>query len=180
MTPFSKVASWDVVHKKAYWDRQVPLGRWRERVAQGHRSYLPDAVKYMEATEFVVFYGKEAFVQDWPRLRTLVPQENLRFTPLYNLVWSKLAGGGFNLMPFPDFYVLSPRRRDFLKAVAQKPGRNIYAVAKSLDMPYKRAHEHAHALMQEHKIRGREVSSHGRRQTRLYPGYLPVTEPAHA
>jgi hypothetical protein len=48
MKPLAEVESWDVVSRKAYWDRDVALEKWREKVAEGHRSYLPDAVSAMD------------------------------------------------------------------------------------------------------------------------------------
>ena len=47
--------SWEVVSQKAYWDRDVNLDNWRQRIALGHRSYLPDAVIAMHAKEFLHF-----------------------------------------------------------------------------------------------------------------------------
>jgi hypothetical protein len=52
-----EVASWEVVSKKAYWDRDIPLEKCRSQVSTAHRSYLPDAVFWMDVSEFVHFYG---------------------------------------------------------------------------------------------------------------------------
>ncbi|HEY7804282.1 MAG TPA: hypothetical protein VIC30_07610, partial [Orrella sp.] len=89
------IEPWEVVSKKAYWDRDVDLQKWRDRVAAGHRSYLPDAIKVMHPREFIHFYGKKAFVLDWPRLRALLPKDIHRHCPFYDVFWSQLAGGGY-------------------------------------------------------------------------------------
>lgn len=143
------IEPWDVVSKKAYWDRNVEPQQWRDRIAIGHRSYLPDAIKAMRPLEFIHFYGRDTFVLDWPRLRALLPKNVHTHCPFYDVFWSQLAGGGYNLKPFPDHYELPERRRQFLRAVAKIPGKSIYEVAKSLDMQYRRAHDHALALIRD-------------------------------
>jgi hypothetical protein len=78
------VDSWETLSKKVYWDRDVPLERWRERISTGHRSYLPAAVSTMTPTEFVRFYGLSKFKRDWPALRAKLSKESredtLRFS----------------------------------------------------------------------------------------------------
>lgn len=174
MKPMTKEASWETVSKKAYWDRDVPLEKWRDRVSSGHRSYLPDAVAGMDVSEFVHFYGAKRFVRDWPLLRSHLPEKIARKAGVYDLAWSRLAGGGWNLRPSPDFNAMPERRRQFMAAVAKTPGNNIYEVAKSLGMQYRRAHEHAVNLMQAGKVRGKEVVMGGHRKTKLYPAYGEV------
>lgn len=171
MKPPTEVESWEAVSKKAYWDRDIPLEKWRDRVSTGHRSYLPNAVTGMEVSEFAHFYGVRRFVQDWPFLRAQLPEKAARKTGIYDLAWSWLAGGGWNLRPSPDFCAMPKRRRQFLVAVAKTPGRSIYEVAKSLGMHYRRAHEHAVNLIQAGKVRGKDVVEDGRRKTKLYPAY---------
>lgn len=163
------IEPWDVVSKKAYWDRNVKLDKWRDRIAIGHRSYLPDAVRAMHPREFIYFYGSQSFVVDWPRLRALLPKNVQVYCPFYDVFWSQLAGGGYNLKPFPDYYELPERRRQFLTVVAKNPGKSIYEVAKTLDMQYRRAHDHATALIQANRIKGREVIDGSRRKIKLYP-----------
>lgn len=166
-----KTDTWEVVSKKAYWDRDVPLEKWLERVSTGHRSYLPDAVSGMSVADFVHFYGVERFVRDWPTLRPLLPEKVAKKTGVYDLAWSKLAGGGWNLRPVPDFNAMPERRRQFFVAVARTPGKSIYEVAKLLGMQYRRAHDHAISLILEGKIRGADAIEGGRRKTKLYPSY---------
>jgi hypothetical protein len=166
-----KPENWEAVSKKAYWDRDVPLEKWRERISTGHRSYLPDAVSGIDVAEFVHFYGAERFVRDWPTLRPLLPGKVAKRTGVYDLAWSRLAGGGWNLRPVPDFNAMPERRRQFFVAVARSPGKSIYEVAKSLGMQYRRAHDHALNLIREGKIRGADVMEGGHRKTKLYPSY---------
>lgn len=161
--------SWEVVSKKAYWDRDVNLDNWRERVALGHRSYLPDAVIAMHAKEFLHFYGVKPFVQDWPRLRAQLPPNIANKVALYDVFWSQLAGGGYNLKP--DFHQMPKRRREFLISVAKHPGKSIDEIAKRLDMQYRRAHGHASALIGAGRIKGRAFFEGGRRKIKLYPAY---------
>lgn len=171
MRSLSEVESWEAVSKKVYWDREIPLEKWSERVSTGHRSYLPDAVAGMDVLEFVHFYGVKHFIHDWPLLRPLVPKNIVRKVYVYDLAWSKLAGGGWNLRPTSDFNAMPERRRQFLTEVSKIPGRSIYAVAKSLGMQYRRAYEHSVNLIQTGKIRGKEVLEGGHRKTKLYPTY---------
>jgi hypothetical protein len=171
MKPLTELQSWETVSKKAYWDRDVSLKKWREMVAVGHPSYLPDAVSGMDVPEFVHYYGAQRFIADWPLLRTRLPDKVARNACLHDVAWSRLVGGGWNLRPSVDFTAMPQRRRQFLVAVCKSPGRNIYEVANSLGMQYRRAHEHAVSLMQDGKIRGRQVVDGGRRKTKLYPAY---------
>ena len=171
MKKMADVESWESVSRKVYWDRDVALEKWREKVALGHPSYLPDAVSGMEVAEFVHFYGVQQFIRDWPVLRARLPEMLARKAGGYDMVWSQLVGGGWNLKPFPDFNTLPERRRQFLIAVAQTPGKSIYELAKALGLQYRRAHEHAVNLIREGKMRGAEVVENGRRKTRLYPSY---------
>jgi hypothetical protein len=171
MKPMQKTATWEAVSKKAYWDRDVSLEKWRDRVSAGHPSYLPDAVAGMNVSEFVHFYGAKKFVSDWPLLRAHLPGEIARKAGVYDLAWSRLAGGGWNLRPSPDLNAMPERRRQFMVAVAKTPGSNIYELAKLLGMQYRRAHEHAVNLMQAGKVRGKQVVEGGRSKTRLYPAY---------
>jgi hypothetical protein len=171
MKPMVKGASWEAVSRKAYWDRDVPLEKWRERISTGHRSYLPDAVSAMAVAEFIHFYGVNRFVRDWPVLRAHLPDKVAEKAGVYDLAWSRLAGGGWNLKPSQDFNAMPARRRQFLVTVARTPGKSIYEVAKSLGMQYRRAHEHAVNLIREGKIRGSDVVEGGHRKIKLYPSY---------
>jgi hypothetical protein len=163
------IEPWDVVSKKAYWDRDVDLHKWRDRIAIGHRSYLPDAVTAMHPREFIHFYGRQPFVSAWPKLRAMLPEQVARQCGLYDVFWSQLAGGGYNLKPLPDFYALPTRRHEFLTAVARTPGKSIYEIGKSLGLQYRRAHDHAVALMHDKRIKGRAVMDGNRRKIKLYP-----------
>ena len=171
MRPHMEVEPWEAVSKKAYWDRDIPLEKWQDRVSIGHRSYLPDAVTGMDVSEFAHFYGLRKFVRDWPLLRAKLPEKSVRKAGVYDMAWSRLAGGGWNLRPTPDFSTMPERRRQFMIAVAKAPGRSIYEIAKSLGMQYRRAHEHAVNLIQAGKVRGKEVVEDGHRKTKLYPTY---------
>ncbi|MCY7308875.1 MAG: hypothetical protein LH632_22640, partial [Rhodoferax sp.] len=106
--------SWEDVSKKTYWDRAVPLDKWREKVSEGHRSYLPDAVSTMTPVEFIAFYGVERFKLDWPVLRAALTQLAAKRAGVYDIAWSRLIGGGWNLKPPEDFYLMPARRRQFL------------------------------------------------------------------
>ncbi|QKE41739.1 MAG: hypothetical protein HO274_10790 [Ferrovum myxofaciens] len=160
---------WAIVSKKVYWDRDVPLDRWCEKISAGHRSYLPDAVSTMKPAEFIRFYGRENFVQDWPAIRAKLPGESLQYAPMFDLAWSQAAGGGFNLRPAEDFYSIPEKRRAFLTEVARHPGVSIYAASKALGLQYRRSHDHATRLMAEGRIRAVEAVRNGRRALMLYP-----------
>jgi len=169
--------TWETVAKRAYWDRDVSLDVWREKVREGHPSYLPDAVSAMSAAQFIHFYGAQGFLLDWPAMRSKLPATVAGKAGMYDLIWSKLAGGGWNLKPAPDYYLLPKRRREFLAQVARDPGESIYQVAKSLHMQYRRAHDHATALVSEGKIRTVEAVEDGHRKLKLFPSYPPWSNP---
>lgn len=171
MKPRNTIEPWDAVSKKVYWDRDVALDKWREMVHAGHRSYLPDAVATMDVTEFVHFYGAKQFVLDWPTLRSSLPGPVAQRAGTYDLAWSRLAGGGWNLRPVKDFHDMPRRRKQFMVQVALSPGKSIYELAKSLGMQYRRAHEHAQTLIKEGKLRDREGVENGHRKRHLFPSY---------
>jgi hypothetical protein len=173
---FKDVEPWAIVSKKAFWDRDVELDVWRKRASACHPSYLPDAVKYMSAPEFIVHYGIPTYKLDWPRLRAHLLASNK--TPpfgfgLFDLFWGLLINGAKYMRPVEDFYSMPPRKRQLYTAIGTDFGGSIYAYAKRLGMQYKLCFEYAKELQQEGKIRQEKSISNGRRVTRL----LPTTGP---
>lgn len=171
------VDSWETLSKKVYWDRDVPLERWRERISVGHRSYLPAALSTMTPAEFVRFYGLSQFKRDWPALRAKLPKKTVKYAPVFDLAWSQAVGGGWNLRPTEDYFSMPERRRDFLTQVARVPGMSIYEVAKSLGLQYRRAHDHAANLLRDGKIRAVETIERGHRKMKLFPTYASPEAP---
>lgn len=169
MKPRSEIEPWDTVSKKVYWDRDVALDKWKAMVSTGHPSYLPDAVATMDVVEFLHFYGAKQFAQDWPVLRGLLPAASIRRAGTYDMAWSRLVGGGWNLKPMKDFHDMPKRRKQFLLRVARSPGKSIYELAQDLGMQYRRAHDHAQRLITEGKLRDEEVIENGHRKRKLYP-----------
>lgn len=169
------VDRWAVVARKVYWERDVPLARWRERISLGHRSYLPAAIATMTPVEFVRFYGEANFKRDWPALRAKLPQETVKYAAVFDLAWSRAVGGGWNLRPTEDFFSMPGRRQDFITQVAYAPGMSIYEVAKSLGLQYRRAHDHATSLLREGKIRAVDTIEHGHRKLKLFPSGKTVS-----
>lgn len=162
---------WAVVSKRIYWDRDVPLARWRERIAEGHRSYLPDAIATLSPVEFIRFFGRANFKRNWPALRASLPETHLRHAPVYDLAWSRALGGGFNLQPSEAFQNLPTKRKAFLIEAMRAPGQSIYEVARALGMQYRRAHEHATHLRQSGLVRSLDTLENGRRKVKLFPVY---------
>ena len=160
---------WESISKKAFWDREVPLQRWRERAAAAHSSYLPASIANLAPREFIRFYGSGEFTRHWPALRASLPPSSGKHIALYDLAWSQLAGGGWNLRPTPDFFALPEKRPAFLVQVAKFPGKSIYEVAKDLGLQYRRAHDHAQWLTLAGKIKRRDTVAQNRRKTCLYP-----------
>ena len=169
MSETMRIDTWATLSKKVFWDRDVALKRWRERVAAGHRSYLPDSIATMTPVEFVRFYGLENFKRDWPTLRAALPKEALKFASVFDVAWSHAVGGGWNLVPAADYYAMAAKRRDFLTEVARAPGKSIYEVAKILGMQYRRAHDHAASLIEVGHLRAVETVEGGLRKRKLYP-----------
>lgn len=169
MSTQTVAARWEAASKKAYQDRDVSLEKWREKVREGHRSYLPEAISSMRAAEFIRFYGPHRFLLDWPAMRAALPTPAATKTGMHDLIWSRLAGGGWNLKPDPEFHLMPARRRQFLTQVARAPGKSIYEIAKALGIQYRRAHDHAKTLLGEGKIRSVEAVECGRRKLKLFP-----------
>jgi hypothetical protein len=163
---------WAEISKRAYWNRAVELADWQSKTSQEHRSYLPQALQFFSAKEFVQLYGEEAFCADWPRLKAQAEslQPSLaQFFPLYDVRWSQLMEAGVNLRPHLWWFELSKREKEFLRCVSSKPGQSIYKTAKDLGMQYRRAHDYAQDLMQRGIVFARQETVSSRRQNRLYP-----------
>lgn len=150
----SAPTSWDEVSRTVFWDRAVALSCWRAQVAAGHPSYLPASVHRMHPRVFARFYGRERFLRDWPALKAALSPEDWRAAGRFDLAWSHAMGGGWLVKPGPAFWSLPPKRRAFLLQVGRTPGISIYAAAQALGIPYRRAHDHAHALMALGFLRG--------------------------
>lgn len=161
-------APWEEVARSVFWSRDVPLEKWREGILAGHRSYLPDSIKRMSPTNFVRFLGRAAFREHWPHIRQCVPPELSKSAGPLDYLWSWLESGTFNLKPESVFMRWPGRRREIYDQVVHHPGISIYAAAKAANVPYRRAHDHVRALMDEGLVRAKE--GHGpRRAQHLYP-----------
>lgn len=125
----------------------------------------------MDVSEFLHYYGVKRFVRDWPFLKNTLPANIARKAGVHDLAWSKLSGGGWNLRPFPDFNSMPKRRRQFLVAVAKKPGMSVNEVAETLGIECERARAHAANLILERKIRVKQVVEGGSLKTKLFPTY---------
>lgn len=162
-------ASWEEVSRTVFWDRAVTLSRWRAQVAAGHPSYLPASIHRLSPRVFARFYGRARFVRDWPTLKAALPPEDWRAAGRFDLAWSDAIDGGWLVKPGPAFWALPARRRAFLLQIGHTPGISIAAAARALAMPYRRAHDHARALMAAGFLRGRLDPRSTRRRWFLWP-----------
>lgn len=171
-----EVLPWEALSKKAYWDRDVPLNIWKEGIAEAHRSYLPGAVKAFDPIEFIHYYGANEFKSDWPRLRKRLEADMVRrHAAVYDLAWSRLVSGTWNLAPDERVTALPERRREFLFAVSRRPGSSIYAIAAGLGMQYRRAHDHARELSQAGFVLMKPTVQGGRLSNKLFPRGLAAS-----
>lgn len=160
---------WNKLSKIAYWDRDVSLSQWKKMIKIGHPSYLFDAVKTFKVPQFIYFLGVNNFKLLWPKLLSVLPSAYLKYTGMYDVVWSQLVGGGYNLEPTLDLSSMPQKRFEFLLEVARHPGGNVYQIAKNLNVQYRRAYEHAKNLIRDKKIRGIMEFTNGKNKLRLYP-----------
>lgn len=168
MKRLSEVLPWDDLSKKAYWDREISLPTWRAQVSAARPSYLPQAVAAFDPIEFIAYYGASPYKRDWPRLRQhLEPGLVRRRAPTYDLVWSRLVGQCWNLPPDARILDLPGPMRDFLVAVARRPGAKLTEVSAALEIDAAQAQEHARALMAMGLVRVEAGE-------RLFPCALPA------
>lgn len=168
-----EVLPWDALSKKAYWDRDVPLATWKKGIAEAHRSYLPGAVKAFDPVEFIHYYGAKTFKSDWPRLRKSLEDDIAkRHAPVFDLAWSRLISGTWNLAPDERIMSMPQRKREFLFAVSREPGLSIYGIAGVLGMQYRRAHEHAQDLIRAGLVLMKPTVQSGRLSNLLFPRSL--------
>jgi hypothetical protein len=158
---------WEDAARSAFWWGKVPLPTWREAILAGHRSFLADSIRYMSARNFVRFLGREAFVDQWPRIRLRVPPELLREAAPLDALWSWHRSGTFNLRPESALAKWPGRRRELFDEVVREPGISIYRAAKQAGMPYRRAHDHVQAMIAQGLVRTRQGDG-PRKEVRLY------------
>jgi hypothetical protein len=158
---------WESAARSVFWSRAVPLQKWRAGVLAGHRSYLPDSIRYMSSRNFVRFLGRETFVDQWPRIRQHVPRELAPEAAPLDALWSWHKSGTFKLRPESALAQWPGRRREMFNQVVQEPGISIYRAAKQADMPYRRAYDHAQAMIEQGLLRARPGNG-PRKETRLY------------
>lgn len=161
---------WAKLARHVFWDRDVKLENWRKGIQAAHPSYLPQSILRMNAKDFIRFYGREAFVKDWPEIVNQISDREVRFKALLlDLKWSILVANTYDLIPCAGFWKLGPRCREFLVFVSAHPGINIYQAAKSLNMHYRRAHDYAKVGLETGMFFATEEIQLGRRQRRLWP-----------
>lgn len=168
MKSLDDLESWEVVSKKVYWDRDVSLNKWIEMIAIGHPSYLPDAINVMQAAEFLKFYGVRKFTHDWPFLKSQIKTKKGKFG-MYDLAWSQLSGGGYNLKPYPEFNDMPEDKKQFLIAVAKTPGKCIEQIAETLNIQCWQATQLADNLISDGKIKRVHQIDDGQVVIKLYP-----------
>jgi len=159
---------WESVARRVFWSQsRVPLQQWRDAILAGHRSYLPDSIRYMSARNFVRFLGRQTFVEQWPLIRQHIPPELAREAAPLDALWSWHSSGTFNLRPESALAKWPGRRRELFDQVVQEPGISIYRAAKQANMPYRRAHDHVQAMIEQGLVRVREGTG-PRKEARLY------------
>lgn len=161
---------WGITARRVFWDRSVKIEDWRAGVKAGHRSYLPQTIEHMDAKDFIRFYGRASFEQDWPSIAAKITDKQIRYKSLLlDLKWSVCVGGHLNLIPHPKFWDLSPRCREFILYAANHPGVTTYAATKTLDMPYRRAHDYLKTSLELGLFFTTEETLNGRKQRRIWP-----------
>jgi len=162
-----KDAPWSQVARLAFWSRDVDLEPWRAGVMAGHPSYLPQSVKHMSTWNFIRFLGRKAFIAKWPSLRLKLDTATADVARL-DAAWSYATTGTFNMPPEAALAALPGRRREVLDAIVHHQGASIYDVAKLAQVPYRRAHDHVTALIDQGLVRKRMDEQSPRRTARLY------------
>lgn len=175
MKRISEILPWPILSKKAFWDRSVLLVAWREKVQEKHPSYLPGTISTFDPTEFIYYYGIDAFKTEWPKLRQGIEAVAAQRLPIFDLAWSRLVSGSWNVPPDERVASLPARKRDFLFAVGRTPGGSIYATANALGMQYKRAHVHARDLCDAGLLRMQPSIENGRMRNLLFT--VPLKPP---
>jgi hypothetical protein len=140
---------WNKRKHEVFWDRTVEFDTWKKQFINGHLSYVIPTIDYLPIKDVIKLLGKKSFSENWPIIR-LIAIKNWKKAPgriaKWDTVWSYITTKSFDIKPLPEWKTLSVRRRDFLLYVAFNQGKSIYSIAKTLNMQYRRAHEHAKCL----------------------------------
>lgn len=143
---------------------------WRAGVKAGHRSYLPQTIEHMDAKDFIRFYGRSNFEQDWPSIVAKISDKQIRYKSLLlDLKWSVCVGGQLNLIPHPKFWDLSPRCREFILYAANHPGVTTTDAATALGIPYHSAYYCLRISLELGLFFTRDETLNGRKQRRIWP-----------
>ena len=121
-------APWEVVARAVFWNRDVALSTWRERILAGHKSYLPDSVARMSTKNFIRFLGRGRFLQCWPQIRTF-PTPGASGLSGLDEAWSFMKTGTFNMPPEAALVSWPGRCKDVYDAIVHHQGASIYGVA---------------------------------------------------
>lgn len=143
---FDHPPDWSSLAREAFWDRQVEQEDWRQGFLRGSTSYFPQTLQYIEPRHAIALLGRDDFVRAWPTLRLSFLEHHpqmLRRVRKWDVYWSLAATGTLDVRPLPSWAKLPRRAKEFLLYVARHQGTSIYAAAKALVMPYRRAHDHA-------------------------------------
>ena len=160
-------APWSQVARLVFWSRDIDQTTWREGVLAAHPSYLPASVKRMSTWNFIRFLGRKRFIDAWPELRKSLDTGSPDRARL-DAAWSYAASGTFNLPPESAHAAFPGRRREVFDAIVHHQGASIYDIAKIAQVPYRRAHGHVAALIEQDLVRKRMDERGPRRIARLY------------
>ncbi len=160
-------ASWETVARSVFWSRDVDESNWRQQVIAGHPSYLADSAARMSTRNFIRFMGRGAFRLNWPRLRELLPAGS-RGVPRLDAAWSLIETGTFNMPPQAALAEWPGRSREVYDAIIHHQGASLYEVASLAGVPYRRVHDHVHALEKRGLLRSLLDDSGPRVKRRLY------------
>ena len=160
-------AAWEVVARAVFWNRDVALSTWRERILAGHKSYLPDSVARMSTKNFIRFLGRGKFLQCWPQIRTFLTPGASGLSRL-DEAWSFMTTGTFNMPPEAALVSWPGRCKDVYDAIVHHQGASIYGVAVAAGVPYRRAHNHVQNMERQGLVRSFIDRTGPRPRRRLY------------
>jgi hypothetical protein len=158
---------WIDVNHRVYWDRTIDLNKWKAGMARGSPSYLPAAIMYMHITDFIHYYGKDAFMYDWPRIRNTLGPGDKNICGRLDANWSIFVSNSYNLQPIADFYEISEDQRMILILVAQHPGITIIRLSQKIGIPKNYTKREVNKLLKENKLSMRQDNE----EIKLFPAY---------
>lgn len=130
----NQITDWKILSNKVYWHRSINLEDWIAGILNKNKNYILSAIRYMSVKDFIYYLGVNNFIKMWPELLKIIPKDDKKFTPIFNLSWSLLISKSYNLIPYENYNLLNSIEKSILTIIAKKPGLSTLELSNILNI----------------------------------------------